>query len=88
MEFSFMKVREQEFLIALGNRIKEIRKSQNLTQMELAIKIENHDEQIGRIEWAEVNVSASMLYLISKGLEISLPELFDFEVEENKHNKG
>ncbi|WP_109831292.1 helix-turn-helix domain-containing protein [Reichenbachiella versicolor] len=76
-----MKKREQEFLIALGNRIKEIRKSRNMTQIQLAAKINNHDEQIGRVERAEVNVSASMLYLISKGLEISLSELLDFPIE-------
>ena len=43
---------------------------------------DNHDEQIGRVERAEVNVSASMLYLISKGLEISMSELLDFHMDE------
>lgn len=73
-----MKVREQEFLSALGNRIKEIRKEKGLTQLQLAAKINNHDEQIGRIERAEVNVSASMLYQIAKGLGVELKELVDF----------
>lgn len=73
-----MKVREQEFLQALGNRIKQLRKEKNLTQMQLAVKINNHDEQIGRIERAEVNVSASMLYQIAQGLGVSMKELMDF----------
>lgn len=73
-----MKVREQAFLQALGNRIKQLRKEKNLTQMQLAVKINNHDEQIGRIERAEVNVSASMLYQIAQGLEVSMKELMDF----------
>ncbi|MEP1095961.1 MAG: helix-turn-helix transcriptional regulator [Cyclobacteriaceae bacterium] len=72
-----MKVREQEFLSALGERIKEIRKEKGLTQLQLAAKINNHDEQIGRIERAEVNVSASMLYQIAKGLGVELKELVD-----------
>ncbi len=73
-----MKVREQEFLEALGNRIKQIRKEKGLTQMQLAVRINNHDEQIGRIERAEVNVSASMLYQIARGLEVELKDLVDF----------
>lgn len=73
-----MKVREQEFLEALGHRIKQIRKEKNMTQMQLAVKINNHDEQIGRVERAEVNVSASMLYRIAKGLGVSMKELMDF----------
>ena len=79
-----MNVRHQAFLIALGKRIRQLRKERNLTQVELAARIDNHDEQIGRIERAEVNVSASMIYLISKGLNISLKELFDFEVNKNE----
>lgn len=73
-----MKVREQEFLKALGNRIKEMRKEKGLTQMQLAVRINNHDEQIGRIERAEVNVSASMLYQIAQGLDVELKELVNF----------
>ncbi|MEP5613551.1 MAG: helix-turn-helix transcriptional regulator [Cyclobacteriaceae bacterium] len=73
-----MKVREQEFLSALGERIKEIRKEKGLTQLQLAARINNHDEQIGRIERAEVNVSASMLFQIAKGLDVSLKNLVDF----------
>ena len=77
-----MKVRNQYFLVALGKRIRQIRKEKKLTQSQLAEKIDNHDEQIGRIERAEVNVSASMLFLIAKGLEVPLKEIFDFQFEE------
>lgn len=72
-----MKVRDQEFLEKLGKRIRQIRKEKGLTQVELASKINNHDEQIGRIERAEVNVSVSMLYQIAQGLEVELKELVD-----------
>ncbi len=73
-----MKLREQEFVESLGDNIRKIRKKKGLTQMQLAVKIENHEQNIGRIERGEVNPTASMLYQIAQGLDVELKELVDF----------
>ncbi len=73
-------VKHTVFLKLLGKQIKKIRKKRGFTQLELAVKIDNHAEQIGRIERGEHNVSSCTLYLIAKGLEVSIKELFDFEI--------
>lgn len=73
-----MNRREQEFLESLGENIKRIRKEKHLTQMQLAVKIESHEQNIGRIERGEVNPTASTLYQIAQGLGVELRELVEF----------
>ena len=75
-------IRNENLLKILGKRIRQLRTERNLTQEQLAAKIDNHGEQIGRVERGELNVSISTLYLVATGLEISLKELFDFKIEE------
>ncbi len=79
---------DKEFLIALGNRVRELRLQKNITQEELGFLIGNSGKQIGRIERGENNVSSCMLYAISKILKIQLKELFDFEVKKKRKSKS
>lgn len=74
--------RNDPFLKALGNRIRQLRKERNLTQAQLANKCDNHAEYIGRIERGQYNVSSSSLYKIALALDITMKELFDFEINE------
>ena len=69
------------FLKTLGEHIKEIRISKNMTQEDLGFMIGNSGKQIGRIERGENNVTSCMLYSISVALKVPLKEIFDFEVE-------
>ncbi len=73
-------VRDEEFLKALGRRIRQLRNERKLTQEQLGNLIENHGKQIGRIERGEHNVSTSTVYRIAKGLSVSMKELFDFDI--------
>ena len=73
-------IKDDKFLIILGKRIKLLRKTKNLSQLELAVKMENHSEQIGRIERGKHNVTICTLRQIANSLEISLAELLNFEV--------
>lgn len=50
-----------------------------MTQLDLAGKMDNFAEQIGRIERGEQNVSVCTLLKIATALEVSLKELFDFD---------
>lgn len=70
-------VKDDIFLRQLGNRIRELRKNRGLTQTDLGSMIENHGEQIGRIERGELNVTICTLKKIADGLEINLKDLLD-----------
>ena len=72
------KVKDKKFLKELGNRVRQIRLQQGLSQLDLGIAIDNYAEQIGRIERGELNVSICTLKLIAKGLQIPLHELLKF----------
>ena len=72
-------VTDKRFLILLGNRLKQLRKSKGLTQLELAILCQNHAEQIGRIERGQHNVSICSLLAIAKALQVPVSEILRFE---------
>ncbi|MFN7911036.1 MAG: helix-turn-helix domain-containing protein [Bacteroidota bacterium] len=71
------EVKDKKFLIKLGEKIRLLRLERNMTQLDLAIKINNYAEQIGRIERGELNSSICTLKLICSGLKIELKELFE-----------
>ena len=73
-------VTDQKFLTALGNRLKVLRKRSNMTQEDLGFLVGNSGKQIGRIERGEHNVTTCMIYQISKALNISIKEIFDFVI--------
>jgi len=62
-----------------GERVKEARQAQKMTQLDLAIKVGVDVRQIKRIESAEVNTSLTTIYMIISALGISSEDLFDFK---------
>ncbi len=84
---SMQNVKDEKFLKALGQHIRNLRLQKGLTQLELGVKMNNHAEQVSRIERGELNVSACTLHIIAKSLEITLSELFDFEIPSNQKSK-
>lgn len=69
---------KKEFLRKLGERIRENRNLCQLTQEDLAGKIELSPKYLGQIERAEVNSSIEVIKKIADGLRIELSELFAF----------
>lgn len=67
---------KDEILISFGNRIKELRKSQGLSQEELAHRANLHRTYIGMIERAEKNVTLSNIHKLADALKTSISELF------------
>ncbi|MBA4418535.1 MAG: XRE family transcriptional regulator [Syntrophus sp. (in: bacteria)] len=67
----------------IGNRIRELRKQQGLSQEELGEKAELHHTYVGAVERGEKNCSIDTLQKIANGLEIEIPELFVDLVEIN-----
>lgn len=61
-----------------GQRVVELRKKQGLTQEELADKAEIERSYMGAIERGERNPTLVKVFQLSKALEISVKEFFDF----------
>ena len=70
-----------EFRKKLGNRIREVRESKNLSREEVAFACDFSGSYMGMIERAENNFKISKLYKISKALDVNIKELFDFDYE-------
>ncbi|MEW6609572.1 MAG: helix-turn-helix transcriptional regulator [bacterium] len=64
--------------IKFGQRVRELRQIQGLTQEELAEKAELHSTYIGTIERGEQNLSLGSIEKVAKGLGVSIAELFLF----------
>ena len=64
------------FRIEVGNRIRELRKEQNMSQETLADKSDLHPTYIGQVERGEKNASIECLHQIVKALQISMSEFF------------
>lgn len=67
----------EEKLKLLGEKIRRIRLSKNLTQAELANQIGKDQQSIQRLESGKVNPSFLYLLEISKGLEINITEIVE-----------
>ena len=67
----------EEKLKLLGEKIRKVRLSKNLTQAELANQIGKDQQSIQRLESGKVNPSFLYLLEISKGLEISITEIVE-----------
>ena len=66
---------EDEILIKLGNRIREIRIRKNMTQAELAAQCGCNRNYISMLERGERNPSYKSLVMIAKGLGVKIQKL-------------
>lgn len=73
-EVSIMK---SEILIQFGNRVKELRKAQNMSQEDLADAAGLHRTYIGMIERAEKNITLVNIEKIAKALKTEINTLFN-----------
>lgn len=66
---------KSEILIRFGNKVKELRKSQNLSQEDLADAAGLHRTYIGMIERAEKNITLINIEKIAKALNTPINNL-------------
>ena len=66
---------EKDYLVKLGNRIRELRTAKNMTQADLAAKIGKDYQSIQRVERGVVNPTIKYLREIADGLDITAEEL-------------
>ena len=65
--------------IAFGDRIRNLRYLNNLTQDELAEKTDLSCRNLSDLENGKINTSYATIYLLAKAFGITISELFDFE---------
>ncbi|WP_245833525.1 helix-turn-helix domain-containing protein [Nonlabens spongiae] len=72
---------KEEILKKVGQKIREIRISKGLTQVELVAKMEitTDPNNISRLEAGRSNITLFTIYRISTALEVSMKELVDVE---------
>lgn len=78
---SIINYTEEEFIHRklLGKRIVELRRQYGLTQEELADKIKIASRSLSDIENGKVSPNAIIIYRITKVLNISLFEFYEFK---------
>lgn len=82
-----MKDLDSQKLLAIGKKIRELRVQKNLTQKDIAFKLDVEISQITRIERGVINTSILNIIKIAEALEMSLSEFFS-EIEFNKNKKS
>ena len=80
MNFCFVKKKQsKKFLKALGRRIRELRKEQNISQDQLSFEYNTTQKHISLIEVGQINTTIAQLHAITEALGLKLKELLDFE---------
>lgn len=69
---------ENNTLKKIGKRIQELRELQNLSQQDLAAKINYDKSNMSRLEAGRTNMTVTTLEKVSKALNVELVELFKF----------
>lgn len=72
--YIFVLLKKDKNLIALGNQIRELRKSRGLSQEQLAFRAQVDRSYVGGIERGERNVSFLTLVKIANCLECEISE--------------
>lgn len=67
---------KEKILIKFGQRVRELRLKQNISQEKLAEKANVHRTYIGMIERAEKNITLINIEKIAKALKVNIYDLF------------
>lgn len=73
------RLKHQEIILKLGQKIKELRLGLNLTQEDLSLACDVDVRTIQRIEKGQQNITLSVLFSIAESLQISAHELIHIE---------
>jgi transcriptional regulator with XRE-family HTH domain len=71
-------ITHREILQKFGEKLQKVRKSQDVSQEELAAKLSMHRTYVGMIERGERNPTVRTLYKIAKALKVKSSDLLPF----------
>lgn len=74
-------VKDIKYIKKFGENLKQIRLNKNLSQEVLAFTADIPISQIGRIERGEINTTISTVKVLAEALDISVKELFEFDIK-------
>lgn len=66
----------RDFFIKFGNRVRDLRLHQNLSQEALGLEAGFSGSFVGMIERAEKDISLSKVLKLAKALDVDIKELF------------
>ena|ERR1035437_3520512 len=75
---------EREYFVALGERITQLRKARNITQVQLAKTLGVSQQTIQAYEVGRRRIQVSNLPIVARTLSVSLEELFGSEVQHSR----
>ena len=70
-----MSLSKEELIVKVGKRVREIRLSKGLTLERVAFDAGIDYSQLSRIELGKINTSIYQIYVVSKSLDVPMPEL-------------
>ncbi|WP_433779836.1 helix-turn-helix domain-containing protein [Flavobacterium anhuiense] len=76
-----MNISEETFITNLGIHIRQLREKKGMSQQDLGDDCGITQNQVGRIERAEINTTVKTLVKIASALDIEPKELFDFPLK-------
>lgn len=79
-------MKDLQFLIELGRRIKKIRVEKNITQYQLAIDCEFEKASMSRIESGQINITILTLLKIGNALGVGIADLVERRKEPGVQN--
>lgn len=72
---------------SFGIHVKKLRIQKKLTQVEVSSNMNKDQQSLQRLESGNVSPSLFYLFQLSNALNVSLPELMEFEIIEKKKLK-
>lgn len=76
-----MSLSKEELILKVGKRVREIRLSKGLTLERVAFDAGIDYSQLSRIELGKINTSIYQIYIVSKSLDVPLPELLNTTIK-------
>ena len=72
-----MRLEKDELVILVGKRVREIRLNKGLSMERVAFDAGIEYVQLSRIERGKINTSIYQIYIVSKSLDVPLPDLLN-----------
>ena len=70
---------EENFFKMFGRQVKQFRKQKGWSQLEMALELQIHPNELSNIECGRRNPTLSSVYRIANTLKIKVNQLFEFE---------
>lgn len=83
-----MTPEDKAFYQALGQRVAERRKAQDLTQQQLAERLGISQQTLAHYEVGRLRIAVAMLSTLAKELDVAVEDLLGEPTKQGKHKRG